>query len=256
MSDLAPEAVRPHLSGSFGERYLYAAEVTSTQEVLAGSHHPHGAVAVAEHQTAGRGRSGRSWDDTPATGLLFSVLLRPPPGLPLPQLSLVAGLAVATAIDRETGCRAMIKWPNDVLIAGRKVCGILLEASDSVVVCGIGINVNQAHDELPRETRLPATSLRIATQRELDRGALLAAVLADLERRYDAWLEEGLAGQLDDLEERNALRDLDVRIGDRSGTADVIAPDGRLTLVLARGDVVLVESGEVDFAPGAVPAPG
>ena len=89
MSDLTAEAVQPLLRGAFGVPYLYATEITSTQDVLVGSDHPHGAVAVAEHQTAGRGRSGRRWDDAPSSALLLSVLLRPPEGAPLPQLSLL-----------------------------------------------------------------------------------------------------------------------------------------------------------------------
>jgi len=250
VSDLAPEVVGPLLRGSFGEPYLYAAEITSTQDVLLGSEHPHGAVAVAEHQTSGRGRSGRRWDDAHSTALLFSVLLRPPARAALPQLSLVAGLAVATAIESESGLRAGVKWPNDVLVGGRKVAGTLLEASGTVVVCGIGVNVNQEEGGLPPETRLPATSLRISLGGPFDRGALLAAVLAELERGYAAWLVGGLTELLDDLELRNALRGLPVRVGDRAGTAGVIAPDGRLTLVLDRGDVVLVESGEVELEPG------
>ncbi len=256
MSDLAPAAVQPLLRGSFGEPYLYAAEIASTQDVLAGSDRPHGAVAVAEHQTAGRGRSGRRWDDAKSTALLFSVLLRTPAGAALPQLSLVAGLAVAAALEGECSVPAMVKWPNDVLVEGRKVAGILLEASGSAVVCGIGINVNQSEGGLPPETRLPATSLRIATRRTYDRGALLAAVLTELERHYDAWLVSGLTGLLGELEPRNVLRGLRVRVGDRAGTAGAIAPDGRLTLVLDRGDVVLVESGEVELGQGATLATG
>lgn len=256
MSDLAPEAVQPLLRGSFGEPYLYAAETGSTQDVLAGSDRPHGAVAVAEHQTAGRGRSGRRWDDAPSTALLFSVLLRPPVRAPLPQLSLVAGLAVATAIENETGLRAMVKWPNDVLVDEYKVAGILLEASGSVVVCGVGINVNQEASDLPPETRLPATSLRLAAGRTVDRGAVLAAVLYEVEHRYNAWVASGLAGQLEDLERRNALSGLRIRVGDRAGTGGAIAADGRLTMVLERGDVVLVESGEVYLEPDARLQPG
>jgi len=255
VSDLAPEAVQPLLRGPFGDPYLYATEITSTQDVLAGSDHPHGAIAVAEHQTAGRRRSGRRWDDAVSTALLFSFLLRAPAGAELPQLSLVAGLAVAAAVEGECSVPAMVKWPNDVLVEGRKVAGILLDASGSAIVCGVGINVNQAEGELPPDTRVPATSLGIAADRSLDRGALLAAVLTELERRYDAWVEGGLAVLCDELERRNVLRGLRVRVGGRAGTAGAIARDGRLTLVLDRGDVVLVESGEVEIGPGEVLAP-
>jgi len=258
VSELEPEAVLPLLRGSFGEPYLYLAETTSTQDVLRNGDFPHGAVAVAEHQTAGRGRSGRRWDGASGAALLFSVLLRPPtPGrgdrlqpvvraAPLPQLSLVAGLAVAAALESQVAVPALLKWPNDVLVEGRKVAGILLEASGGTVVCGIGINVNQEERDLPSETRTPATSLRIASGRTGDRGHLLAAVLEELEERYRRWLAGGLAALAVELEARNALRGRRVRVGGRAGTAGAIAADGRLTIVLDRGDSVLVESGEVE----------
>lgn len=249
MNDLEPERVRSLVRGALGEPYLHVEDTTSTQDILRGGNYPHGAVAVAEHQTDGRGRSGRRWDDAPSTALLFSVLLRPPTVAPLPQLSLVVGLAVAGAIEREAGVRAMVKWPNDVLIDGRKVAGILLEAADVVVVCGIGVNVNQEQHDLPPVTRLPATSLRIATGRPFDRGMVLAAVLGELECRYAGWLAGGLACFADELERRNAIRGRRVRVDDRRGTAGAIESDGRLTIVLDRGDILLVESGEVELVP-------
>ncbi len=248
-SELGPERLRPLLRGAFGEPYLYFAETGSTQDVLRDGDHQHGTVALAEHQTAGRGRSGRSWEDAPAANLLFSLLLEPPAGAPLPQLSLVAGLAVASALEREAMVPALVKWPNDVLIDGGKVAGILLEASGDRVVCGIGINVNQVADELPPTPRFPAISLRVAAGRPFDRAAVLVAVLAELEDRYGQWLDVGLAGLADDLERRNALRGRRVLVGGgRNGTADAIAADGRLTVVLDDGETTLVGSGEVEIA--------
>ena len=247
VSELEPERLRPLLRGSLGEPYLYLTETPSTQEFLREGDFAHGAVAVAEHQTAGRGRSGRRWDDAPATALLFSVLLRPSATTTLPQLSLVVGLAVADAIESECGVNALVKWPNDVLIDGNKVAGILLEASTGDVVCGVGINVNQMEHDLPSVTRTPATSLRLAVGRPFHRGALLASVLLALERRYEDWLAGGLAQVSDELERRNALHGRRVRVAGRAGTAGVIAADGRLTIVLERGDTVLVESGEVEI---------
>ncbi len=247
MSELGPERVRPLFRGAFGEPYLYSRETTSTQEALRVGDLAHGAVAVAEHQTAGRGRSGRTWDDAPSTALLFSVLLKPPAASRLPELSLVAGLAVACALEADAGARALVKWPNDVLIEGRKVAGILLEASGERVVCGIGINVNQEEHTLPALTRTPATSLRIATGHAFDRSAVLATVLEELERCYDTWVSAGLEPLVADLEQRNGLRGRRVRADGRAGTAGSIAPDGRLVVTLDRGDVVLVESGEVEL---------
>jgi BirA family biotin operon repressor/biotin-[acetyl-CoA-carboxylase] ligase len=249
VSELEPERLRAILRSGLGEPYLYVSETSSTQDLLRGGDSPHGAVAVAEHQTAGRGRSGRRWDDEPSTALLFSVLLRPPATAPLPQLSHVAGLAVSAAIEREAGIHAVLRWPNDVLVEGRKVAGILLEASDAAVVCGIGINVNQEERNLPALTRTPATSLRIAVGRPFDRGTVLASVLVELERRYTEWLAGGLACLADEVEQRNSLRGQRVRVAGLTGTAGPIAPDGRLTIVLDDGEPMLVGSGEVELRP-------
>lgn len=247
MSDLEPQRLGPLLRGGLGKPYLYAVETGSTQDLIRDGGYPHGTVAVAEHQTAGRGRSGRRFEDAPSTAVLASVLLRPPQLMPLPQLSLVAGLAVAAAIESETGLSSLVKWPNDVLCDGRKVAGILLESSAGEVVCGIGINVNQEEYDLPPLTRTPATSLRIAAGRPFDRGVVLASVLVELERRYTDWLAGGLAYLAAELEQRNALRGLRVRVAGRAGTAGAIAADGRLEILLDRGDSVLVESGEVEL---------
>jgi BirA family biotin operon repressor/biotin-[acetyl-CoA-carboxylase] ligase len=145
---------------------------------------PEGAVVMANHQTAGRGRLGRVWQDVPGRSLLFSVLLRPRKPMPLwPELSLVAGAAVAAAI----GHGAEVQPPNDVFLNGKKVAGILPEATSGRVVLGIGVNVNHTADELPADTVKPATSLRVELGRETHRGELLAAILAELERLYGAW---------------------------------------------------------------------
>jgi BirA family biotin operon repressor/biotin-[acetyl-CoA-carboxylase] ligase len=255
VSDLLPDRVVPLLRGLLGTPYLYAEQTGSTQNILRDGHHPHGAVAAAEHQTAGRGRSGRVWEDEPSRALLFSVLLQPPAAAPLPQLSLVAGLAVAAAVEVTAGVETRLKWPNDVLVDGCKVAGILLEAAGAEVVCGIGINVNQARGELPPETRTPATSLRVATGHAHDRGLLLAAVVAELESRYERWLGDGLAGLAAELEARNALRGCRVRADGHEGTAGAIAADGRLAVDLDGGERVLVESGEVQLQPFARVSP-
>ncbi|HXR12930.1 MAG TPA: biotin--[acetyl-CoA-carboxylase] ligase [Gaiellaceae bacterium] len=183
MSDLSPEVVLPLLRGRLGEPYRFVAECASTQKLLADDA-PEGETAAADHQLAGRGRLGRVWEDAPGRGLLFSVLLRPTvPMERWPELSVVAGEAVAAAI----GAGASVSHPNDVMIAGRKVAGVLPEATTGRVVLGIGVNVNQREDELPPETVKPATSLRIELGHELERAPLLAAILLELERRYDAW---------------------------------------------------------------------
>src|SRR5688500_8625078 len=133
--------VVPLLRGRLGRPYSFVARCASTQRLLDGA--PEGAVAAADEQTEGRGRLGRSWHAPPGSSLLFSVVLTP--GVlaeRLPELSVVAGEAVAEAIATETDLPATVKHPNDVLIRGRKAAGVLAEASEGRVVLGIGINVS------------------------------------------------------------------------------------------------------------------
>ncbi|HUZ14985.1 MAG TPA: biotin--[acetyl-CoA-carboxylase] ligase [Gaiellaceae bacterium] len=182
-SDLTPDVVEPLLGGRLGRPYRFVGECPSTQRLLGGDD-PEGATVATDHQTAGRGRLGRVWEDAPGRGLLFSVLLRPTLHMAIwPELSLVAGEAVASALPVD----ARVSHPNDVMVDGRKIAGILPEATTGRVRLGIGINVNQTAAELPDETVKPTTSLRIETGREWERGPLLAAILLELERRYDAW---------------------------------------------------------------------
>ena len=190
MSDLTPETVLPLLRGRLGTPYRFVESCPSTQRLL-GEDEPEGAAVVADVQTAGRGRLGRSWEAPAGRAILCSVLLRPRAPLPLwPELSLVAGEAVAAALRAETGVAASLRHPNDVVVAGRKVVGVLAEAASGRVVLGIGVNVNQTADELPRETAKPPTSLRLELGRELERAPLLAAILLELEHGYDAWAEK------------------------------------------------------------------
>ena len=185
---LAPAAVAPRLRGRFGRDYRYAARCTSTQRLLDRGA-PEGAVAVADEQTEGRGRLDRRWHAPAGTSLLCSLLLRPEVDAErLPELSVVAAEACVEAIAAVAGVHAVVKFPNDVLVAGRKVAGILGEASAGSVVLGIGVNVNQTARQLPRRVRLPATSLLIESGSRVDRAELLAVLLERLEHRYDAWL--------------------------------------------------------------------
>ena len=165
--ELTPAVVLPALRGGFGREYHYASEAPTTQRMLPEGA-AHGAVALAERQSEGRGRLGRTWVDS---ALMFSVLLEPdPPVADWPELTLVAARAVADAIGPE----AAIKHPNDVLVDGRKVAGILAEASSRVVV-GIGINVG-------------GTDWPGAGWVERDRLELFVDVLERLEQGYEAWL--------------------------------------------------------------------
>jgi BirA family biotin operon repressor/biotin-[acetyl-CoA-carboxylase] ligase len=187
VSDLSPGSVEPLLQGRLGRPYRFVEECASTQRLL-DADETEGATVATDLQTHGRGRLGRTWETPTGRALLFSVLLHPRPPMALwPELSLVAGDAVAVALRQETGVAAELSHPNDVLIEGRKVAGILPEATVGRVVLGIGVNVNQTSDELPAETPKPATALRVETGREWSRAPLLAAILLELERRYDDW---------------------------------------------------------------------
>jgi BirA family biotin operon repressor/biotin-[acetyl-CoA-carboxylase] ligase len=187
---LAPAVVEPLLRGRFGRPYRYA-EVTPSTQRLVLPDDPEGAVASAEEQTEGRGRLGRTWQAAPRSSVLFSIVLEPAvPSLRLPELSLVAGEAVAAAIAAQTGLSPTIKHPNDVLVGGKKTAGILAESSEGRVVLGIGVNANQAIADLPTETQTPPTSLAVETGRPVDRPRLLVAILLELERVYDAWVSE------------------------------------------------------------------
>ena len=185
---LAPADVLPLLSGNFGQVYRYEELCPSTQRLLSPDD-PEGAVAVAEEQSEGCGRLGRSWQAPARTSVLASVLLRPAvESRRLSELSLIAGGAVAQAIAEVTGLEPTIKFPNDVLIDGKKVAGILAESSDGRVVLGIGVNANQTVEQLPLDAHTTPTSLRLELGEPVERRELLAAILRQLEQAYGAWV--------------------------------------------------------------------
>ena len=207
---------------------------------------PEGAVAVTEEQTAGRGRMGRRWEAPAGSSILVSIVLRPPPERRAPELTLVAGVTVAVVTERATGLAVQVKWPNDVMLDRRKVAGVVAELKDGAVVLGIGLNVNQAPGELPADAKVAAGSLRSITGHEHDRAAILADLLLELERRYDAWREQGLESLYEDLAARDFLRGRRITVDGTAGTAQLIARDGRLEVDTGSGRVLL-ESGEVLF---------
>jgi BirA family biotin operon repressor/biotin-[acetyl-CoA-carboxylase] ligase len=206
-----------------------------------------GTVAVADEQTAGRGRMGHRWEAPAGTAIHCSVLVKPPRERRVPELSLVAGIATADAIERTTGLAAQIKWPNDVMLRRAKVAGCLAEMRDGAVTLGIGINVNQTREQLPPVTGSPPGSLLVATGQEWPRAPLLAMLLADLERCYREWLAGGLDALYPYLGSRDFLRGRHVSVNGTSGTAVKIDRAGRLQIAVGHGDVRTVESGEVRY---------
>lgn len=226
-----------------GWRLQVLAETASTNALLAQrarAGEPAGLVLVAESQTAGRGRLDRSWVSPPRAGLTFSVLLRPElPPAQWPWLPLWAGLAVATALRERAEVPAELKWPNDVLVEGRKLCGILAEVPEpGAVVVGIGLNVSTSEDELPHPG---TTSLRLAGARTADRDTVLRAVL----RSLTTVLADPAAAQ-EAYRERCSTLGRWVRVelpAERSveGVAETVDEDGRLVVdgtAYGAGDVV------------------
>jgi BirA family biotin operon repressor/biotin-[acetyl-CoA-carboxylase] ligase len=220
---------------------------------LAASQAPEGTLVVAEGQSRGRGRLGRQWSSPPGAGLYVSVLLRPPlPPSDLPQITLTAAVAVVRALKRATGVAPGIKWPNDLILAGKKLGGILTEMeteSDQIrhLVLGLGLNVNNR--EFPAEIEDLATSLILATGRSFSRLAILKAWLEELDSLYQLFLDREFARILTEWKEYTVTLGQFVRVRqgpvEISGQALEVAPDGALLIETRTGEIVRVTSGEI-----------
>jgi BirA family biotin operon repressor/biotin-[acetyl-CoA-carboxylase] ligase len=233
-------------------------ETTSTNDVierLARDGVPEGAVVFAESQTKGRGRLGRKWMSPPRKGLWFSILLRPAmrPAA-VTQLTIATATALFRAIKSQTGVAPEIKWPNDILIGGKKTAGILTELSaelDKVkyVIVGMGIDVNQVATEFPPELRKIATSLRIETGRSQNRAALAIKILQELDRDYARICNGEFEAVADEWEEHCATlgQNVVIHIGDRiiRGTAESLDTDGALLLRTQHGHLERIIGGDV-----------
>lgn len=215
-------------------------------------------VVVADSQQAGRGRNGHSWVSPAGVGLYASVVLRPRVATEfLPTVTLLAGIAAAEAVMGCSGLPVMIKWPNDLLIYNRKVAGLLCEAElfssgDSVVIAGLGVNVNTSETALPARTRFPATSLLIESGHHTDRDALLEAWVARLRDWMAIFETQGVEQILAAWRQRDALTDrkIHVLLPDRAtirGVGAGVAGDGSLLVKLDDGSVRSVIAGEVSL---------
>ncbi len=254
MEGLSLDSLRSQLETSFvGRRVVYQESLSSTMDVAreeAEAGASEGTVVLAEQQTAGRGRLSRQWVSPPAGNIYVSIVLRPEPAL-VQVLAMLSPLAICRAIDEATGLQSNIKWPNDVLIGGRKVAGVLIDAefSDGEVeyaLVGIGVNVN--FDPSPyEELREIATSLALELGRDVSREEVLAALLSHLEGLYVAArrgesVYEPWRARLDMLG-----REVRVMFADRveEGVAEDVDTDGRLLLRRADGSTLLVAAGDV-----------
>jgi BirA family biotin operon repressor/biotin-[acetyl-CoA-carboxylase] ligase len=226
--------------GSLGRPRLHLRLTDSTNaraRELAASGAPHGTLVTAREQTAGRGRQGRTWTAPPGRALLCSLVVRDPPRL----LPLLTGVAVASV----AGPEAVLKWPNDVLLGGRKVAGILVEGrpAERWAVIGIGLNVAVGPDDFPPELKATAGTLG------LEPSAIeptLAALLHELER----WLRAPETEVLDAVRARDALLDRPVRWAAGEGRGAGIDGDGRL-LVRSGEKTTALDAGEVHLQPGS-----
>jgi BirA family transcriptional regulator, biotin operon repressor / biotin---[acetyl-CoA-carboxylase] ligase len=226
---LLPEMIAPLVKGTIFAKQIhhyYKIGSTNSEAMNAASEGaPEGSVFLAEEQLAGRGRGDHAWHSARSAGIYCSVILRPeiPPSDAL-LLSLAAGLAVRAAVAEVQQLPVDLKWPNDLLLGGRKFCGILTEMNAEAtrvrhLVVGVGINVNQT--KLPADLREIATSLRIETGTEWSRVELCAALLKSLDREYRALLNDGAAARSSALkrfeENSSSVRGRKVQVEDTGG---------------------------------------
>lgn len=215
----------------------------------------HGTLAISEIQESGKGRRGRSWSSPKGAGIWMSLLIRPDfPPMQASMMTLVAAMAVEKAIDTVTGLPSGIKWPNDIVVGGKKVCGILTEMSAEIdfinyVVIGIGINVNNGPD-FPEEIRQVATSIYLEKGEKVNRAAIAAAVWDAFEEYYEKFVQTGDLSLLKEAyEERLVNKDKEVCVldplGQWKGIARGIDETGRLMVEKEDGTRKAVDSGEV-----------
>ncbi|MFD1357961.1 biotin--[acetyl-CoA-carboxylase] ligase [Fictibacillus halophilus] len=246
--------------GTFGKKVTYKNSVKSTQEIahsLAREGAPEGGIVLADEQTGGRGRLGRAWQSPSGTGIWMSLILRPE--IPLqkaPQLTLLIAVAASRAIEKVTGLEAAIKWPNDLLIKGKKVAGILTELqaeADSIhsVIVGIGMNVNQEKKHFTEEISEIATSLAIEGGKTYKRAEIVGAVLQEIENLYKSYLDKGFAvikllweARAYSLGKRITARSV---TGSLTGYAKGITDEGVLLLEDDNGEIHSIYSADIEF---------
>ncbi len=233
-------------------------ETTSTNDVadrLGRDGVKEGVVVLAETQTKGRGRLGRSWVSLPGNGLWLSVLLRPPlPPQAATQLTIASATAVVRALRKSTGLQPEVKWPNDILIAGKKICGILTEMAAELesikhVVLGVGLNVNFEAADFPADLRKIATSIRIETGRPFRRCEIAAALLGELEADYRRLLQGDFEKIADEWEAACSTigHNIEIATGHRviSGRAESLDSEGALLLRTQHGRLERIIGGDV-----------
>ncbi|MDQ3914317.1 MAG: biotin--[acetyl-CoA-carboxylase] ligase [Actinomycetota bacterium] len=256
--DLSIESISAALTGSFGRDLRVRGAIGSTNDEAlewAAAGAPEGAAVTADQQTQGRGRWSRGWHSPPGRSISLSLVLRPDPRVAA-LLTTLLGVAVAEALEEAAGVTCGIKWPNDVVVEGRKVAGILVESRSSgagaeAVVAGVGVNVSWSPDEMPPEIRAGATSLAAAGAGPLPRGPLVARILASVEDRYRrAQTPDGRAEIVAVAAARSTVVGHAVLLRRSDGTlveatATGLREDGALQ-VEAEGETLSITAGEVE----------
>ena len=251
---------------SMGRTVVYFQSTGSTNDDAKsmGARYPDGTLFITEVQTGGKGRIGRLWSSPPG-GIFMSLALRPeavPPSLP--TLSIAAGYCVASTIREDLGLDAALKWPNDVLVSGRKVCGILCESTlppgeAPLVVVGIGVNANLDVDRFPPEVQKTASSLAALQGHPVDREMLIAAILDRFEPAYMDFLDNGLANLTPQIGRIAAFVGQRITIGkvtmaDSSSTEGIfrgIDAQGRAIVEIPGGERVAFSAGDLSLKLGA-----
>ncbi|MEC0232187.1 biotin--[acetyl-CoA-carboxylase] ligase [Paenibacillus alba] len=239
--------------------HVYGA-VDSTQTIahaLVASGAPEGTIVLAEEQTAGRGRMGRAWHSPPGKGIWMSMVLTPRvPVYFMPQLTLLSAVALCRSIQKVCQVEIGIKWPNDLLIKGKKVSGILLESSGEderlkYVIAGIGISVNLKTEDYPEELRNIATSLAIESGQEISREHLVQAFLQEFEDLYALYMDKGFAPIRLLWEALSVTLKRPIRTyspsGPIEGIADSLDDSGALTVINANGEKIKIYSGDIEL---------
>ncbi|MDT8442129.1 MAG: biotin--[acetyl-CoA-carboxylase] ligase [Desulfuromonadales bacterium] len=256
---LLPEELQTGLETALIGRRLHcfsSLESTNLQAFALGEQEAEeGTVVIAEQQTAGKGRMGRRWESPIAVNLYASVLLRPQiPPWDAPQLTFLSAVAVCRAIQDTSGLKATVKWPNDILVNGRKVAGLLNEMSSETdritfVVLGIGVNLNMTREQFPAELRYPATSLAIESGRTIVRVDFTRALLHHLDSLYATCREYGFGpvlaawAELSELVGRQVVVDCQSRLF--RGRVTGFGADGALLLEKADGGTERILAGDV-----------
>jgi BirA family transcriptional regulator, biotin operon repressor / biotin---[acetyl-CoA-carboxylase] ligase len=257
--DLSVEEVLSGVKSDFWKKVLLYDTVGSTNELAAslsatGLLAP-GTVIIADAQEHGKGRLGRSWLSPPGVNIYMSVILLPEIGpRDVTLLTLLSAVACAAAIRGESGIQASIKWPNDLMVSGRKIGGILTEVKTdpdriTLAIIGIGLNVNIGTAEFPEEIRALATSLKAETGRRFPRGGIIVHILKEIEYWCEVLKKDGRIPLLEEWKRLSSTLGKEVRVATASGTiqgtAEDIDDEGMLIVRLSSGEEKRISAGDV-----------